>query len=118
MEVKAVAKNIRISPRKMRLVRDGLSGKSIEEALRIVSLVEKRGAGVFGKLIKSAISNAIVNKQAKEESLMIQSIEVNEGQAFKRFRPSTRGRTHPYKKRGSIVTVIVTDTKGGIAISK
>lgn len=109
MDVLARTKNIRIAPRKMRLVADSLAGKSIADALVALSLMEKRSAQIFEKLIKSAVSNATTNNGLKEESLVIKTIDVGDGQALKRFRPSTRGRVHPYKKRGSNVTVVVSE---------
>ena len=109
MDIVARTKNIRVAPRKMRLVADSLSGKSIQDALVALSLMEKRSAQIFEKLIKSAVSNATVNNGLKEESLVIKTINVGDGQALKRFRPSTRGRVHPYKKRGTNVTVTVSE---------
>lgn len=115
---KAQIKNVRISPRKMRLLADSLAGKSIHDALMSLTLTDKRGASVLMKLVKSAVSNAVSSKGLKEEALEIQTIQIGDGQALKRFRPSTRGRVHPYKKRASNVTVIVVEKGAMVANSK
>jgi large subunit ribosomal protein L22 len=64
------------------------------------------------KTLKSAVANAKNNAKLDEANLVIKAIEVSEGPAFKRFRPSTRGRVHPYKKRTSNITVILEDKNG------
>jgi len=115
MEVRARAKQIRVSPRKMRLVVDAVRNLSIDEAFRVLAAAEKRAATPITKVLQSAVANAINNAQLERNTLMIGSIQVTEGQAFKRFRPSTRGRVHPYKKRGSIITVVVKQKAGAQA---
>lgn len=112
MEVRARAKSVRVSPRKMRLVVDAVRNLSIDEAFRVLSAAEQRAATPIIKVLQSAIANAVNNAQLDRNSLKIGSIQVTEGQAFKRFRPSTRGRVHPYKKRGSIITVVVAEKQG------
>jgi large subunit ribosomal protein L22 len=109
MEVRARAKSVRVSPRKMRLVVDAVRNLSIDEAFRVLSAAEQKAATPIMKVLQSAIANAVNNAQLDRNSLKIGSIQVTEGQAFKRFRPSTRGRVHPYKKRGSIITVVVAE---------
>ena len=111
MEYTAVAKGIKMGPRKMRLVADSVRKiDSIDKSISVLSLLKKRAADPIEKTLKSAIANAI-NRGAKKEELFIKSIEVMEGPALKRFRPSTRGRAHPYKKRSSHVKIILTDDK-------
>ena len=107
MEYTAVAKSIRIAPRKVRLIADAIrKQKSLSGSITALSLTGKRASGPVGKTIESAISNA-VNRGAEKEKLMLKSIEVMEGPAFKRYRPSTRGRIHPYKKRSSHIKVVL-----------
>lgn len=109
MEFTAVAKSIRIAPRKIRLVTDAIKKqKSMVKSLDSLVIINKRAAGPITKTLNSAIANA-VSRGAKKESLFLKSIEVMEGPAFKRFRPSTRGRVHPYKKRSSHIKVILED---------
>lgn len=115
MEFVAISKSVRISPRKVGLVADVIRQKhSIDEALTFLYLTRKRAAGQIEKTLKSVIANAI-NRGAKKEDLVIESIIVNPGPFLKRFRPSTRGRVHPYKKRSSHIKIILSDDKSQIS---
>ncbi|OGH17872.1 MAG: 50S ribosomal protein L22 [Candidatus Levybacteria bacterium RIFCSPHIGHO2_02_FULL_37_10] len=107
MEIIARAQSIRISPRKVRLVADGIRSLSLDKALNALSLTQKRGASVLNTVLKSAISNAINNAKKNKELLFIKGIEVWDGPAIKRFHASTRGRAHPYKKRSSHIKIIL-----------
>ena len=118
MEYTAVAKSIRMGPRKVRLIADSIRKiDSIDKSLNILSLLKKRAANPIEKTLKSAVANAI-NRGAKKEDLFIKSIEVMEGPALKRSRPSTRGRAHPYKKRSSHVRITLTDNNSQLTINK
>jgi large subunit ribosomal protein L22 len=105
--MKAVAKQVRMSPRKVRLVADVVRGLSADEALLALSAMQKRAAMPVIKAIESAVANATTNSDLERANLMIGSITINEGQAMKRFHPSSRGRVHPYKKRGSHITIVL-----------
>lgn len=107
MEVRAISKSVRMSPRKVRLVADSVRHMSVQKAFQVLQSTQKRGAGPVLKTLQSAVANAINNAKLNEKELVIKTIMVNEGQAMKRFRPSTRGRIHPYKKRGSNVYIVV-----------
>ena len=107
MEVKAIAKSVRVSPRKLRLVAEAVKHMSIDDAYSALEITHKRAARIVQKTLKSAVANAVTNAQLDQKNLMIASITVNESQPFKRFRPSTRGRIHPYKKRGSHLTIVL-----------
>jgi len=107
MEIVAISKSVRISPRKVRLVADSIRNLSLEEALRVLKATQKRGASVLNTVIKSAINNAIRNAKKSEKDLSIKGIEVWDGPAMKRFHASTRGRIHPYKKRSSHIKIIL-----------
>src|SRR5437870_411819 len=111
MKLTATAKNVRISPRKVLLVAQAVKNKSVDQALVSLMVLQKRAALPIGKTLNSAIANAVNNAQVKREALTISAINVVAGQSLKRFRPSTRGRVHPYKKRGSHITIIL-ETKG------
>jgi large subunit ribosomal protein L22 len=108
MEVQAKTNNIRISPRKVRIVADTVRHMDVVNAVATLSLIRKRAAKVLLKTMKSAIANAVHNAKLAEDTLKIVKLEVNEGAFLKRFRPSTRGRVHPYKKRSAKITVILT----------
>src|SRR4029077_16403508 len=107
MEVKAIAKSVRVSPRKLRLVAEAVKHMSIDDAYVVLEITHKRAAKVMQKTLKSAVANAVTNAKLEKDNLMIASVMVNESQPFKRFRPSTRGRIHPYKKRGSHLTIVL-----------
>ena len=109
MEVKAIAKSVRISPRKLRLVAEAVKHMSVDKAYGTLEITNKRAARIIQKTLKSAVANAINNAKLDQKNLVIASVTVNESQPFKRFRPSTRGRIHPYKKRGSHLTIILTE---------
>jgi large subunit ribosomal protein L22 len=110
MKITAEANQINVSTRKVRIVADEIRGMSLDDALVALSFTRKRAAGPIKKVIESAIANAVNNANLKKESLALSAIEVNEGVSFKRFRPSTRGRVHPYKKRTSHIRVILEDS--------
>ena len=107
MEVKAEANQIRISPRKVRLVADAIRSLSVEDALETLIVLKKRGGYVLEKTLKSAIANAVNNTKIDKDSLKIKSIVVSDGPFLKRFHPSTRGRVHPYKRRSSNIRIVL-----------
>jgi large subunit ribosomal protein L22 len=114
MEVQAITRDIRVSPRKIRLVADAIREMgSVDEALAALSMVKKRGAYSLTKTLKSAVANAINNGKLEKANLLIAKIEVTDGQALKRFHPSTRGRVHPYKRRSSHVRIVLKEKEGG-----
>lgn len=111
MEIIAKAKSVRVSPRKVRLVAKAIQSLPLEGALKVLVTVKKRGASDLLKTLNSAIANATKTRNLPKESLSIKKIDVLGGPAFKRYHPSTRGRVHPYKKRTSHITVVLTDNK-------
>lgn len=111
MEYIAQSKSVRVSTRKVRLIADIIRKKSVNDALLKLSLTQKRAVISIEKTLKSAIANATHNAKADIDNLVIKSVEVNEGPFLKRFRPSTRGRVHPYKKRSSHIRITLEDKK-------
>lgn len=111
MEITAITNQVRISPRKVRLVADAVSRMELEDALVSLKQIRKRGASVLEKTMLSAIANATNNANIDRRNLTIAKIEVTEGPALKRFHASTRGRIHPYKKRSSNVRVVLKEVK-------
>ncbi len=109
MEYIAIAKNIKISPRKMRLVVDSVKKKEIKSAITILSIMNKRAAGPIKKAIDSAVANASNNFKAEKSALTIKDIIVTEGTSMKRFHYAARGRVRPYKRRTSHLRVILAD---------
>ncbi len=111
MQVQAISRNVRVSPRKVRLVADSVRNLPLENALVSLQFMRKRAAQAIAKTMESAVANALHNAKLDRTRLYIANIEVVEGQAFKRFHPSTRGRIHPYKKRSSHIRVILDEIK-------
>jgi len=107
MEVRAVAKNTGVSPRKARLLIDMVRGKKVDEALTILKFVPSPTARVVAKVIKSAAANAENVFQMSSTNLRIVSISADEARTLKRFHARARGRVSPVLKRSSHITVIV-----------
>jgi len=108
--MKAILKNYRQSPRKVRLVADLVRGKSAVEALNILRFVDKRAAEPFAKLIKSAVANA-KDTGNDSETLFIKSVSVDKGTVIKRFMPRARGSASRINKRNSHISVELGEKK-------
>ncbi len=109
MEVRAVAKDTGISPRKVRLLVDMVRGKRVAEALSLLQFAPTPTAKVVAKVVKSAVANAENNFQMDPAGLRIVSIFADEARTAKRFRPRARGQVSPILKRSSHITVIVAE---------
>lgn len=107
MEAKAVAKFIRIGPRKVRSVADLVRGKSVAEARAILRAVPQRGGRAIGKCLDSAVANAEHNYEMDPESLYVKRIFVDEGPTLKRWQPRAMGRANIRRRRTSHITVVV-----------
>lgn len=106
-EAKATAYDLRVTPRKARLVVDLVRGKMVNEALGILANVNKAASPLVAKVIKSAASNAINNFGMKEETLYVDTIYANDGVRMKRYLPRAKGRASGLVKRTCHITVIV-----------
>lgn len=111
MEVRAVAKNVPRSAQKVRLIADIVRGRSVREALVILSLMPQIAARDVYKVVKSAASNAENNFELDANDLYIHRIFVDEGRTLKRFKARSHGRVAPRLKRSSHITAVV-DEKG------
>ncbi len=109
MEAKAVARTIRIAPRKVRLVLDLIRGKEVAEAIAILKLTNKASSPVVEKLLMSALANAEHNYNMNIDSLVVKEAYANEGPTLKRFRPRAQGRASAINKRTSHITIVVAD---------
>ncbi len=107
MEIKAAAKFIRISPRKIRLIMDQVRGKKVEVAVNSLSFAPQKGARILKKLINSAIANAEQNSSINIDSLYIKRVYADEGPTLKRWRPRAQGRATRIRKRTSHLTVVL-----------
>ena len=114
MEVKAVAKDTGISPRKVRPLIDMVRGKKVDEALTILKFAPTPVAGVVAKVVKSAAANAENNFQMSPVDLKIVYILADEARTLKRHRPRARGRANIIRKRSSHITVIVAEQGGEV----
>ena len=103
----AILKNVRITPRKMRLVADMVRGKQVQRAMDTLQLTNKKGARILSKVLKSAISNASDLATIDVDRLQISEVTVDMGPALKRFRPRAQGRATNIKKRMSHITLRV-----------
>ena len=107
MEAKAIAKYIRISPQKVRLVVDLIRGKKVDEASKILLFTRKYSAGAISKVLKSAVANAKQNPNIDENILYVKAVFVDQGPSLKRWRARAQGRAASIKKRMSHITVIL-----------
>lgn len=113
MQAKAIAKSVRIAPRKVRLVVDLIRGKDVAEAIAILKHTQRGASPVVEKVLNSAIANAEHNYELDTDNLMISEAYVNEGATMKRFRPRAQGSASKINKRTSHITVVVTEKKEG-----
>jgi len=109
VKVRAVAKDVGISPQKVRLVINMVRGKKIDEALTVLSFLPTPTAKAVAKVIKSAAANAENNFQMSPADLKVVDIFADQGHTLKRFRPKSRGRISPILKRSSHITVFVAE---------
>ena len=107
MEAKAIARHIRIAPRKIRIVADLVRGKNIGEAFAILKFTPKVGADVVEKVMRSAIANAEHNFDMNVDNLYVSEIFVDQGPTLKRIHPRSRGQAFKILKRTSHVTEVV-----------
>jgi large subunit ribosomal protein L22 len=107
MEAKAVAKYIRMSPQKVRLVVDLVRGKNVQEARNILLYTRKYAAGIVAGVLKSAVANATQNASIDENILYVKEIFVDQGPTLKRWRARAQGRAAGIKKKSSHITVIL-----------
>ena len=115
MEAQAVAKNVRMSARKMRLVIDQIRDMQVNDAYSVLQFSKKAAAEPIDKALRSAVANAVYKADQQGEvldvdDLYVKRAYVNEGPTLRRYRAAGMGRVSPRRKRASHVTVVV-DTK-------
>lgn len=111
MNVRATAKYVRTSPRKVGLVAAMIRGRKAQDAMTVLANAQKGAADPVGKVLKSAIANAENNHKMTASDLQIESVFVGPGPTLKRFRAGARGRAKAVRKRSSHITVVLTDSK-------
>jgi large subunit ribosomal protein L22 len=109
MDVKAVLKNERISPIKLRLTVDMIRGKDVNSALNILTNYNSKPARITKKVLESAIANAVNNNNLDREKLYVKEALVDMGSILKRNVPGSRGKVDKFYHRRSHVTIVVTE---------
>lgn len=109
MQVAARLRYARISPQKCRLVADTIRGKSVDDALRMLTFTPKKSARLVKKVLESAIANAEHNHGADIDELKVAMVEINEAPVFRRYRARAKGRGARIVKRNSHITIRVAD---------
>jgi large subunit ribosomal protein L22 len=107
MAVQAVAKGVRMSPRKVGEVASLVRGRSVADALVILEHTPRRAAEAVLSVVKSARANAEHNHNFKPDTLQIIEISVSPGTRLKRYRPAAHGRANPFQRRTSHIRVVV-----------
>ncbi|KYH28816.1 MULTISPECIES: 50S ribosomal protein L22 [Clostridium] len=107
MEARAIAKYVRISPRKVRVVLDLVRGKNVNEAFAILKYTPKDSAAAILKVLKSAVANAENNFNLDVNKLYVAEAYANQGPTLKRFKPRAQGRAYSIMKRTSHIVLVV-----------
>ena len=108
---RAVAKYVRVSPRKAQIVVDLIRGKKVDDALAILMYTPKSAAPVVEKLLNSAIANAENNLELDRDSLYVAEVYANQGPTLKRYWARSHGRADMIKKRTSHITIVLDQVK-------
>ncbi len=109
MEAKAQARGVGVSPMKARRVVDLIRGMGANDALVTLQFAPQAASEPVGKVLASAVANAVNNYQLRADDLVITAAYVDEGPTMKRIRPRAQGRAYRVRKRTSHITVIVSD---------
>ena len=109
MQAKAIARTVGVTPRKARLVVDLVRGKSVVEALEILSILNKSAVTPVTKVIKSAVANATNNFNMNESSLYIKEAYVDDSIRMRRYLPRAKGSASGLVKRTCHITIVVAD---------
>jgi large subunit ribosomal protein L22 len=117
-EVRAVAKWVRISPRKARLVVDHIRGRTVPEARTVLAFTTRAAAREIEKVLRSAVANAEANHGLVGDDLVVSSAHVDDGLIIKRWKPRARGRVARIKKRTCHITIKVSPVDGVVAAPK
>lgn len=109
MEVRAIARQQRISPMKAREVAREIQGLPVSRALDLLNFTPKKAATLIGKTLKSAVANAEHNHELDANSLIVKTAVVGEGRALSRITPRARGSASPIRRRSSHITIVLSD---------
>ena len=109
MEVRAVSKYVRISPRKVHKVIDAVKGKPVESGIQILKFMPQKAASILEKIVRSAVANADHNSNIDIDLLIIRNIIADQGPSLKRWKARARGRGTRILKRTSHITVTLAE---------
>ena len=109
MEVQALTRYARMSPKKMREVARTIQGRPATEAVEFLSLVPRKSARLIVKTLKSAIANAENNRNLSADSLTVRSAVIENGPVLKRFKAGARGTAMPRRKKRCDIRIILSD---------
>ena len=112
MEVRALASNQPVSPRKVRLVLERIRGLPVEDALNVLEFLKQPSARIVWKTVKSAAANAENNFNLDPDRLVVKRAVAGEAPTLKRFRARSRGRASPLLKRSSHIEIVVEGDEG------
>ncbi len=112
MEAKAVARYVRVTPTKVRLIADLIRDKNVDQALSILKFTPNKGARVLEKVLSSAIANAEHNYDMDVNVLYVAKTYIDEGPTLKRWRSKAMGRVGRIRKRTSHITVVLQEREG------
>lgn len=111
MEVLALTKYARMSSKKVMEVTRQIQGRPANEAADLLRFIPRKSAALIGKTLASAIANAENNHNLSSDDLIVKLAVAEQGPAFRRFRPASRGGAHPYKKHTTHIRIVLSDEK-------
>ncbi len=109
MEIQALTRNARMSPKKVREVARTIQGRSAPEAVEYLTLIPRKSARLLAKTLKSAIANAENNANLSADTLVVKSAVVENGPVLKRFKAGARGTAMPRRKKMSHIRIVLSD---------
>jgi large subunit ribosomal protein L22 len=112
LDSKAVARFVRVAPRKVRQVIDLIRGKRVADAQTVLKFTPRFAAEIVEKVLNSAVANAEHNYQMKREKLVVTEAFVDQGPTMKRMMPRAQGRGAMIHKRTSHITIVVAEKEG------
>jgi len=111
MEVQALTKYVRVSPKKAREVIREIQGRRAAEAQQLLKFIPRKSARLIAKTLHSAIANAENNNNLSENDLVVRKAVIEEGPTLKRYRAGARGSAKPIQKRTSHIRIILSDNQ-------
>ncbi|MDD3179429.1 MAG: 50S ribosomal protein L22 [Opitutaceae bacterium] len=109
MEIQALTRYARMSPKKMREVARQIQGRRVAEALGLVTLIPRKSARLIAKTLKSAVANAENNKNLSADNLVVLKALIENGPVLKRFKAGARGSASPRRKKMSHIRIVLSD---------